>query len=78
MISDTRGEKREKGQKSEAQGRGRKEEMRGRTRKGTEGWVKPEEGQPGIFGPWRRQRGVLSAWALPHPASRSHMLGMRF
>jgi hypothetical protein len=43
-------------------------------REGWPRWVKPEAGQPGIVGPWRRHRGARSAWALPHPASRSHML----
>ncbi len=42
-------------------------------KKGTRGLVKPEEGQPGIVGQLIRQRGALSAWALPHPASRSHI-----
>ena len=36
--------------------------------------MKPGAGQPGIVGPWRRLRCARSAWALPHPASRSHML----
>ena len=52
----------------------RTEERRRTEEKGSIGIGEAGARQPGIFGPWRWQRGARSAWALPHPASRSHIL----
>ena len=55
-------------------GEGGERRGEGQGRKGTEGWVKSETGQPGIVCSCPVARRALRLAALPHPASRSHML----